>query len=385
MSGTHGTGVPLCDLHQQYQELRPQLEEAVHRVLASCQVINGPEVAGLEEEVARYCGAAHGIGCASGSDALLLAVQALGIGPGDEVILPPFTFFATVGAVCRSGARPVFADIDPQTCNLDPHQVENKITPRTRAIIGVHLFGQCMDMEPLWRVAERHDVPIIEDAAQAIGAEYQKKRAGTLGSMACFSFYPSKNLGAYGDAGMVVTNDPDWAARVACLRMHGMEPRYYHKYMGWNARLDAVQAAMLRVKLPYLDAWTEARQVVAKRYDALLEDYHLGHFMQRLTVKPQRRHVFNQYTVRVAGGQRDALMRHLKMEKIGCEVYYPVPLHLQECLAYLGHAPGDFPASEEASRCVLSLPMFPELTAQQQERVIQSCAAFVRQRARRAA
>jgi dTDP-4-amino-4,6-dideoxygalactose transaminase len=385
MSGTHGTGVPLCDLQAQYQELRPQLEEAVQRVLASCQVINGPEVSGLEEEVARYCGAAHGIGCASGSDALLLAVQALGIGADDEVILPPFTFFATVGAVCRSGARPVFADIDPLTCNLDPHQVENKITSRTRAIIGVHLFGQCMDMEPLWQVAERHNLPIIEDAAQAIGAEYQKKRAGTLGSMACFSFYPSKNLGAYGDAGMVVTNDPDWAARIACLRMHGMEPRYYHKYMGWNARLDAVQAALLRVKLPYLDSWTVARQAAAKRYDTLIDDYHLGQFIQRPTVKPNRRHVFNQYTVRVAGGQRDALMRHLKMEKIGCEIYYPVPLHLQECLAELGHRPGDFPASEEASRSVLSLPMFPELTATQQERVIQSCAAFVRQRARRAA
>lgn len=385
MSGMYGTGVPLCDLHAQYQELRPQLEEAVGRVLASCQVINGPEVVSLEDEVARYCGAAHGIGCASGSDALLLAVQALGIGPGDEVILPPFTFFATVGAVCRSGARPVFVDIDPATCNLDPHQVENKITSRTRAIIGVHLFGQCLDMEPLWRAAERHNLPIIEDAAQAIGAEYQKKRAGTLGSMACFSFYPSKNLGAYGDAGMVVTNDPDWAARIACLRMHGMEPRYHHKYLGWNARLDAVQAALLRVKLPYLDAWTEARQAAAKRYDALIEDYHVGHFLQRPTVKPNRRHVFNQYTVRVSGGQRDALMRHLKMEKIGCEIYYPVPLHLQECLAYLDHRPGDFPASEEASRCVLSLPMFPELRAEQQERVIQSCAAFVRQRARRAA
>jgi dTDP-4-amino-4,6-dideoxygalactose transaminase len=381
----HAAGIPLCDLQAQYHELRPQLEDAVSRVLASGQVILGPDVAALEEEIARYCGAAHAVGCASGTDALLLAVQALGIGPGDEVILPPFTFFASVGAVCRSGARPVFADIDPTTYNLDPYQVENKITPKTRAIMPVHLFGQCAEMEPLWQIADRHNLPIIEDAAQAMGAEYQGKRIGTLGALACLSFYPSKNLGAHGDAGMVVTNDADWAARMACLRVHGMEPKYCHKYLGWNARLDTLQAALLRVKLPYLERWIEARQAVARRYDAMIEDYHLGSFLERPVVRPRRRHVFNQYTIRVANGQRDALMRHLKMEKIGCEIYYPVPLHLQECLASLGHAAGDFPASEEASRQVLSLPMFPELTMEQQERVIESCAAFVRQRARRAA
>jgi dTDP-4-amino-4,6-dideoxygalactose transaminase len=316
---------------------------------------------------------------------LLLAVQALGIGPGDEVILPPFTFFATVGAICRSGARPVFADIDPATCNLDPYQVENKITPRTRAIIAVHLFGQCAEMEPLWQIADRHGLPIIEDAAQAMGAEYQSKRIGTLGAMACLSFYPTKNLGGSGDGGMVLTNDPDWAARMACLRVHGMEPKYYHKYLGWNARLDTLQAALLRVKLPHLDRWIEARQAIATRYDALIEEYHLGAFLERPVVRPQRRHVFNQYTIRVHGGQRDALVRHLKIEKIGCEIYYPMPLHLQECLSHLGYQAGDFPASEEASRSVLSLPIYPELTLQQQERVVQSCAAFVRQRARRAA
>jgi dTDP-4-amino-4,6-dideoxygalactose transaminase len=385
MTQARAAAIPLCDLQAQYLELQPELEEAVHRVLASGQLILGPEVAALEQEIAHYCGAGYAVGCASGTDALLLALQALGIGPGDEVILPPFTFFATASMVCRVGARPVFADIDPVTCNLDPLQVENKITTCTRAIMAVHLYGQCADMEPLWRIAERHHLPIIEDAAQAIGAEYQGKRTGTLGAIGCFSFYPSKNLGAYGDGGMVVTNDPEWAAHMACLRVHGMEPKYHHKCLGWNSRLDAVQAALLRVKLTHLERWTAARQAAAKRYDALIEEQHLGRFLQRPVVRPQRRHVFHQYVVRVSQGQRDALVRHLKAERIGCEVYYPVPLHLQECLAYLGHAPGDLPASEEASRCVLALPMYPELTLEQQRRVIQSCAAFLRQQARWAA
>jgi dTDP-4-amino-4,6-dideoxygalactose transaminase len=381
----HSTAIPLCDIQSQYQELEARIQEALKRVLASGQVILGPEVAALEADVARYCGAGYGVGCSSGSDALSLALHALGIGPGDEVILPPFTFFATVGAVCRAGARPVFADIDPATYNLDPLQVENKITERTRAILPVHLFGQCTDMDPLWHITERHNVAIIEDAAQAIGAEYHGKRTGTLGAIACFSFYPSKNLGAMGDAGMVVTSDPDWADKMRWLRCHGMEPKYHHKYLGWNARLDALQAAILRVKLPCLDHWTQARQNVARRYDALIEEHHLGHFLQRPVVRPQRRHVFNQYVVRVARGQRDALIRHLRADKIGCEIYYPRPLHLQECLAYLDYREGDFPASEEASRCVLALPMYPELKADQQRRVIHSCAAFLGQRGRLAA
>ncbi len=385
MTTTHGTGVPLCDLQGPYRELKPQLEQALQRVLASGQVILGPEVAALEEEVARSCGTGYAVGCASGTDALLLALEALEIGPGDEVILPPFTFFATAGAVCRCGARPVFADIDPASYNLDPLQVENKITPRTRAILVVHLFGQTADMEPLWHVAERHNLPILEDAAQAFGATYQDKRSGTLGAMGCFSFYPTKILGAYGDAGMVVTSDPDWAARLKCLRVHGMEPKYYHKYLGWNAHLDALQAALLRVKLPHVDRWIEARQAAARRYDTFIEDNHLGHFLQRPTIRPNRKHVFNYYVVRVAQNQRDALLRHLKAEQIGCEIYYPVPLHRQECLAYLGYREGDFPASEEACRAVLALPMYPELTLEQQRRVIQSCAAFFRQRSRIAA
>jgi dTDP-4-amino-4,6-dideoxygalactose transaminase len=378
-------GVPLCDLGGQYRELEGDLLAAIGRVLKSGQVIQGPEVANLEQEIAQYCGAGYGVGCSSGTDALLLALHALGVGAGDEVILPPFTFFATVGAVCRAGAKPVFADIDPVTCNIDPLQIENKITKNTRAIIAVHLYGQCADMEPLWHVAERHGVPIVEDAAQAIGAEYQGKRAGTLGAIGCFSFYPSKNLGTYGDGGMVVTNDPDWAKHMACLRVHGMEPKYHHKYLGWNARLDALQAAMLRVKLPHLDRWIEGRQQAAQRYDALIEEGHLGQFLQRPTARPNRRHVWNQYVVRVAGGERDSLVKHLQSERIGCEIYYPIPLHLQPCLSYLGYGPGDFPASEVASRCVLALPMFPEIDVDQQARVVQSCAAFLRKRMRMAA
>jgi dTDP-4-amino-4,6-dideoxygalactose transaminase len=377
--------VPLFDLSMQHRELQEPIETAVARVLASGQVILGPEVAALEEEIARFCGVGHAVGCASGTDALLLALQTLGVGPDDEVILPAFSFFATAGAVCRLGARPVFADIDATTYNLDPLQVENKITNKTKAILVVHLFGQCADMEPLWHVAERHNVPIVEDAAQAFGAEYQGNRTGTLGAIGCFSFYPTKILGAYGDAGMVVTNDPEWAARLACLRVHGMETRYYHKYVGWNARLDAVHAAILRIKLPHVERWIEARQVVARHYDSLIEEHHLSQFLERPAVRPQRRHVFNQYVVRVMHGQREGLIRHLKAERIGTEIYYPIPLHLQECLAYLGYEEGDFPASERACQSVLALPMYPELTLDQQTRVIQSCAAFLRQRVRKAA
>lgn len=383
MSSTHG--VPLCDVQTQYRNLEPQLLDAVARVLKSGQFILGPEVEALEREVAAYCGAGHAVGCGSGTDALLLALSALGIGPGDEVILPAFTFFATVGSVCRTGARPVFIDVEADTYNIDTEQLEALITPQTRAILPVHLYGQCAEMEPLWRVAERHGLPIIEDAAQALGAEYQGKRTGTLGAIGCFSFYPSKNLGAFGDAGIVVTNDPEWAAQMRALRVHGMEVKYYHKYMGWNARPDAIHAAMLRVKLPHLDRWTAARQTAARRYDKLIEEEGLGQFLRRPVLAPNRRHVFNQYVVRVAQGQRDALLRHLQAERIGCEVYYPIPLHLQECLAYLGHREGDYPVSEAASRDVLALPMFPELTAEQQGRVVHSCAGFLSRRARKAA
>ena len=385
MAANAGAGVPLCDLQAQYRELQGELDAAVARVLASGQVILGPEVVALEAEVSSYCGVAHGIGCGSGTDALSLALHALELGHGDEVILPAFTFFATAGSVFRTGARPVFCDIDPVTYNIDPLQVENKITPHTRAILVVHLFGQCADLEPLWSIAERHDLIIIEDAAQALGAEYQGKRAGSLGSLGCLSFYPTKNLGAYGDAGMVVTNDAEWANRMKCLRVHGMEPRYYHKYLGWNARLDALQAAMLRVKLPHLERWICNRQAIATRYDALIEEHRLSHFLERPIRRPDCRHTFNQYVVRVANGQRDALVRHLKADHIGCEIYYPLALHQQECLRHLGYGSGDFPVSEEAAGQVLALPIYPELSTEQQRRVVQSCAAFLRQQVRRAA
>lgn len=369
-------GVPLCDLSLQFRDLGDQFLDAALRVLKSGQAIGGPEVAAFEEEAARYCGAKHGVGCSSGSDALLLALAALDIGPGDEVILPPFTFFATVGAVCRLGATPVFADIEPRTFNIDPAHVEAAITPQTRAILVVHLFGQCADMKALRQIAQQHNLPIIEDSAQAIGAEYHKTRTGALGTMACFSFYPSKNLGAYGDAGLVTTNDAALAAKLLSLRNHGMESRYYHKLMGWNARLDAIQAAFLRVKLPHLDRWTEMRQQAAQRYDELIEESGLEKYLLRPAVRPDQRHVFNQYVVRVANGERDDLVRHLRAEKIGCEIYYPIPLHLQECLRYLRHREGQFPVSEKACEEVLALPMFPEITLSQQRRALETIAAF---------
>lgn len=371
------TGVPLCDLQPQFKALEPKLTEAALRVLKSGQVIGGPEIAGFEAEAAKYCGAGYGVTCSSGSDALLLALAALEIGPGDEVICPPFTFFATVGAICRIGAKPVFVDIEPDSYNIDPAKIEAAITRKTKAIMVVHLFGQCAEMTPIWAVAERHSLPIIEDAAQAIGSEYGGNRTGTLGSMACFSFYPSKNLGAYGDAGLIVTSDPEWAKRMLCLRNHGMEPKYHHKFMGWNGRCDAIQAALLRVKLPHLDKWTEQRQEAAARYDGLIDEHRLGGAVQKPVRLPNRRHVFNQYVLRVADGRRDALVQHFRNEKIGCEIYYPIPLHLQECLKFLGHGRGDFPVSEDAATSVIALPMFPEITFEQQCRVVASMADFL--------
>ncbi len=377
--------IPLVDVQAQYRALEPQLAETVLRVLASGQVILGPEVTAFEAEVAEYCGVSHGIGCGSGTEALSLALHALDIGPGDEVIVPTYTFFATVGCVCRTGATPVFVDIDPTTFNLDPLQVESRITPRTRAIIPVHLFGQCADMNPIWRIAERHNLLLIEDAAQALGSEYQGKKAGSLASIGCLSFYPSKNLGGFGDSGMALTNDPEWARKMICLRTHGMEPRYHHQYIGWNARIDAIQAALLRVKLPHLEDYLTGREQAARRYDGLIDESYLGHFMERPVARSHRRHTFNQYVVRVPRADRDNLVTHLKSQHIGCEIYYPIPLHLQTCLRHLGYRKGDFPASEEAASCVLALPIFPEITEEQQARVIGACAAYLRHRPRVAA
>jgi dTDP-4-amino-4,6-dideoxygalactose transaminase len=385
MNAAGGVAVPLFDLKPQNRGLQKELEEAIKRVVASGQYILGPEVKALEQEVAHYCGVASAVACASGTDAISLALAALDIGPGDEVIVPSFTFFATAACVSRLGAKPVFADIEPISYGLDAHQVENKITPQTRAIIAVHLFGQCADMEPLWRVAEMHGLPIIEDAAQALGSEYQGKRTGTLGAIACFSFYPTKNLGAFGDAGMVVTNDREWSRKMACLATHGMEKRYYHKYLGWNSRLDALQAAILRVKMPWIDRFIDARQAIAHRYDQLIDEYHLGHFLKKPVVRPNRRHTFNQYVVRVPDGERDSLRAYLQADNIGTEVYYPLALHQQEVYAHMLHQEGDFPATGQACQEVLALPMYPELAFEQQRRVVQSCAAYLRQRARLAA
>lgn len=377
--------VPLCDIQTQYRALKEEIDAAVLRVLGSGQAILGPEVTAFEQETAAFCGAQFGVGCGSGTDALVLALRALDIGPGDEVIVPPFTFFATASAVCRIGATPVFVDIDPTTFNIDPNQIEAKITPKTRAIIPVHLFGQCCDMDAIWEVAEEHQLYVIEDAAQSFGSEYKGRRCGTLGIVACMSFYPTKNLGALGDAGLVTTNDPNVDKKLRALRVHGSEVKYYHKYIGYNMRLDAIHAAVLRVKLPRVSSWLDAREVAAKRYDELIEREILHGFMRRPTVRPDRRHTFNQYVVRVPAMHRDALVKHLKDNGVGVEVYYPLSLHQQECFKFLGYRTGDFSTSEEAATSVLALPMFPEITEAQQARVIEVCAAYLRQAVRRAA
>ena len=371
--------VPMCDLATQYKAIQADVEAAVLRVLSSGQVIMGPEVTGLEAEVAAYCHAQFGVGCSSGTDAILLALYALDIGPGDEVIIPPFTFFATVGSVVRAGATPVFADIDPRSYNIDPEQVAAKVTAKTKAIMPVHLYGQCADMKPLWDISKRHGIPLIEDAAQAIGAEYHGQRVGTLGGMCALSFYPSKNLGTYGDAGLTTTDNPEWAAKMKAIRNHGSEQKYFHKYVGYNARLDAIHAAILRVKLPHLDQWAAQRQAAAARYDELIQARGLDGFIRRPQVMPGMKHVFNQYVIRVPADSRDALMAHFKASQVACDIYYPLPLHLQECLAYLSLREGDFPESEAAAKSVLALPMYPDLTMALQERVADTLASFVKQ------
>jgi dTDP-4-amino-4,6-dideoxygalactose transaminase len=370
------TAVPLVDLVGQYAYLKPEIEKVVCRVLESCQAIMGPEVAALENEVAAYCHTKFAVGCSSGSDAILLAVLALNAQPDDEIIMPPFTFFATAGSVVRAGLKPVFVDIDPVSFNIDPYKIEEKITPRTRAIMPVHLFGQCAEMNPIRELAKKHHLVIIEDAAQSIGAEYHGVRTGQLGDMSCLSFYPSKNLGTYGDAGMTVTDNPTYAAKMKALRVHGSEIKYYHKYLGWNARLDALHAAILRVKLQYLDRWTQGRQEAAARYDRLIQAKNLDRYLTRPRALPERRHVWNQYVIRVEETKRDPLVAHLKENQIGCEIYYPLCLHEQECLKFLGNRKGDYPIAEQATREVLALPMFPEITEQQQDRVTDVLAQF---------
>ncbi len=367
--------IPLIDLVAQYQPLADEIMETVGRVFGEQKFILGEEVAQLERELAAYCDACETIGCASGTDALILALMALGIGPGDEVITSPFTFFATASSIQRVGAIPIFVDIKPETFNLNPDLVEAAITPRTRAIMPVHLFGQCAEMDALCRIAVRYELPIIEDACQAIGAEYRGRRAGVLGTIGCFSFFPTKNLGGAGDGGAITTDDKDLADRMRRLRVHGDLGGYNHVEVGLNSRLDALQAAVLRIKLRRLDDWSIARQINAARYEELFREFHLDDVLLRPDVFPDRKHVFNQYTIRVKDGRRDAVLQSLRAQQIGCAVYYPKPLHLQTCFAPLGYREGSLPESERASREVLSLPIYPELTAAQQRRVVEGLAA----------
>jgi dTDP-4-amino-4,6-dideoxygalactose transaminase len=369
--------VPLLDINRGNRLLRDEILEAITRVCDSGRFLYGPDVTQLEESVAAVCHARHAVACASGSDALLLALMAFDIGPGDEVIVPSFTFFATASAVWRVGARVVFADIDPVTFNIDPDAVEEAITPATKAIIPVHLFGQCAEMNAIEELAVRSDLRVIEDVAQSIGAEYRDRPAGSIGDAGSFSFYPTKNLGGFGDGGMVTTNDRELADRLRQLAAHGMKPRYYHKYVGINSRLDSIQAAVLNLKLSHLGRWTEERQANAERYRKLLAAAGVDGQIVVPVAKPDRVHVWNQYTVRVLHGRRDALREGLTQMKIGTEVYYPVPLHLQECFRSLGYGPGSLPETERAAQEVLSLPIFPELTGAEQQLVVQRIAEFV--------
>lgn len=366
--------VPLIDLVAQHQEIESEVIAAVGRVFAEQRFILGDEVAELECDLAEYCDSREAIGCASGTDALILALMALDIGPGDEVITSPYSFFATASSIYRLGATPIFCDIDQVSFNLDPQAVGAAVTPRTRAIMPVHLFGQCAEMEPLWRIASRCNIPIVEDACQAIGAEYQNRRAGVLGTLGCFSFFPTKNLGGAGDGGLVTTDDATLATRIRRLRVHGEAGQYDHVEVGLNSRLDAVQAAVLRVKLKYLDQWTAARTRNARRYEVLFEEYGLLDGITLPATLHDRRHVYNQYCIRVAGGQRDQVLAGLRERRIGCSVYYPKPLHLQTCFADLGGEPGSLPNAELASRESLALPIYSELTEEQQERVVQGIA-----------
>jgi len=365
--------VPLIDLQAQYTCVRDTVRQAVDRVFESQQFVMGPEVAALEAEVAAYCRTKEAIGCASGSDALLLALMALDVGPEDEVITTPFSFFATASAIARLGARPVFVDIDPLTYNLDVDQIAAAITSRTRVVIPVHLYGQCADMDRI--LALCRDLVVIEDAAQAIGAEDRGRRAGSMGLAGSFSFYPSKNLGAAGDAGVITSSDDDFIARVRRLRVHGGLTEYQHVEVGINSRIDALQAAVLRAKLPYLDEWSNTKARKAATYSHLLEAAKLDFRLDPPFVRTEARHIFHQYVVRVPD-HRDALMEHLRAREIATKIYYPIPLHLQECFAYLGYKEGEFPEAEKAARETFALPLFPELTSEQQEYVVNAIQDF---------
>src|SRR5580700_2933423 len=385
------TNVPLLDLKAQFAQIRAEVMPAIDQVCAGQHFILGEHVRALEEEVARYCGASAGIGVSSGTDALLIALMALEIGPGDEVITSPFTFFATAGTIARAGARPIFCDMDPVSFNLSPAAVASFIAKRCerrggdlinkstggriKALMPVHLYGQTADMLPLMDLARDNGLRVIEDAAQAIGAEdVDHKRACSFGDVGCLSFFPTKNLGAFGDAGMCVTNDAALAERMDILRVHGGKPKYYHSFIGGNFRIDELQAAVLNVKLPHLDAWSAARQRNAAVYDSAFAGTKLGSAVRTPYAIPGGRHIYNQYVIRAR--DRDQLRQHLAEQQVGSEIYYPVPLHLQQCFAYLGHAAGDFPHAEAAALETVALPIYPELMAEQLQYVVDSIARF---------
>ena len=366
--------VPLLDLKRQYDAIKPEIDQAIQKVLDHAMFIMGPEVKELEQKLAQYCGVKHGIGVASGTDALLLSLRALGVGLGDEVITTTFSFFATAGVISRLGARPVFADIDPRTFNIDPECLKGAITSKTKVIMPVHLYGQIAEMDEILEIAGKHNIPVVEDAAQAIGARYKGKNAGQFGSMGCFSFFPSKNLGAYGDGGFIVTNDDKLVESVRKLRVHGAQPKYFHSVIGYNSRLDTIQAAVLIVKFKYLPEWHEARRKKANYYNVLLKD------IEQITtpfVRDYNYHIYHQYTI--LAENRDKLKDWLKAKEIGFDTYYPLPLHLQECYRDLGYKVGDLPVSEELAKTAISLPVFPELTGNEQEYVVTAIREFYNQ------
>ena len=367
--------VPLLDLHAQYAPLRQALLDAVTRVCDSQRFIGGPEIDGFEREVGAYLHATHALGMSSGTDALLAALMAVNIGPGDEVITPTYSFFATAGCVARLGAKPVLVDVQADTFNVDPAAVAAAMTPRTKAIVPVHLFGQAADLGPIVDIASRAGIPVIEDAAQAIGCTYRDRHVGSWGAIGCFSFFPSKNLGGFGDGGLVTTHDDGLAHQLKLIRNHGMEPKYFHHLVGANFRLDALQAAVLRIKLPHLEVWSTGRRQNAQRYRTLFADVGLSEV--RLPVEaPERNHIYNQFVIRVP--DRDRLRQHLEQAGIGTEIYYPVPFHLQRCFADLGYAKGAFPVAEAAAGEALALPIYPELTEAQQAAVVNAIRTFYR-------
>jgi dTDP-4-amino-4,6-dideoxygalactose transaminase len=367
--------VPLLNLQAQYVSLRDEVRAAIDQVFESQHFVLGSHGRALEQAIAEYSQTKHAVGCASGSDALLLALMALDLGPGDEVITTPFTFFATGAAITRLGARPVFVDIDPETYNLDPAKISAATTDRTKAILPVHLYGQCAEMDPLLEISTRTGVPIIEDAAQAIGAEDRGRRAGSFGLAGTLSFYPTKNLGGAGDGGMLTTNDDAFADRLRRLRAHGGANEYEHSEVGVNSRLDELQAAVLVVKFPHLDQWSNERAKRAAFYTTLFAETEIGFEVKPPFVRPEGRHIFHQYVIRVPK-HRDRLAEHLKEKGVGTKVYYPIPLHLQQCFAYLGCRQGDFPESENAALETLALPIYPELTGEQQRYVVESIKSF---------